>query len=92
MHFDGSASSEEEHNERPKSSASGLSSRKSEGDFEKIDAESGTEVFESQKRRAASSGSWLPWSWGAQPAAGVDTPMSDPPQGEDQGKSSGLDY
>lgn len=95
MHFDGSASSEEEPNERPKSSASGLSSRKSEGDFEKIDAESGTEAFESQKRRAASSGSWLPWSWGAQPAAAAaagGTTISDPSQGEDQGKSSGLDY
>ncbi|KAG9231709.1 TB2/DP1, HVA22 family-domain-containing protein [Amylocarpus encephaloides] len=86
--------SEEEPNDRPKSSASGLSSRKSEGDFEKIDADSGTEEVESQKRRRAaraSSGSWLPWSWGAQPVSGVDTPMGGVSQGDDQGKSSGVD-
>ncbi|CAG8959909.1 hypothetical protein HYFRA_00013181 [Hymenoscyphus fraxineus] len=90
IHLDGG--SEEEPIERPKSSASGLSSRKSEADFEKIDAESGNEGSDPQKKRNVNSGSWLPWSWGAHPAASVDTPMSDAPQGEDRGRSSGLDY
>ncbi|TVY62747.1 Receptor expression-enhancing protein [Lachnellula suecica] len=89
MFFDGSGSSEEEAADRPKSAMSGLSSRKSEGDFEKIDAESGTEEVENSKRRQTSGGSWLPWSWGAQNAVPADTLMSDAPK--DSGKSSGVD-
>ena len=93
MFFDGSH--EEETNDRPKS---GLSSRKSEGDFEKIDAESGTEDVESKKRRQTSrqvsGGSWMPWSWGAQPTptATKDEPMRDVSPEAASGKSSGLDY
>jgi receptor expression-enhancing protein 1/2/3/4 len=92
MFFDGSGESEEGTTERPKSAMSGLSSRKSEADFEKIDAESGTEEVESNKRRQTSSGSWLPWSWGAQTVeAPVDTVMSGSSKPEDSGKSSGVD-
>lgn len=92
MFFDGSGESEEGSAERPKSAMSGLSSRKSEADFEKIDAESGTEEVESNKRRQTSGGSWLPWSWGAQTAeAPVDTVMSGSSKPEDSGKSSGVD-
>ncbi|EHL03129.1 putative Receptor expression-enhancing protein 2 [Glarea lozoyensis 74030] len=95
MFFDGS--SEDDPNDRPKS---GLSSRKSEGDFEKIDAESGTEDADNKKRRQTSrqtsGGSWMPWSWGAQPAptstSGEDTPMREPSQEPSSGKSSGLEY
>jgi len=68
--FDGAVGSEEEEtSERPQSSSSGLTTRKSEHDFEKIDAESGTEDIGSQRGQAkhAQSGSWLPWSWGAKP-------------------------
>ncbi|KAF4636301.1 hypothetical protein G7Y89_g1772 [Cudoniella acicularis] len=91
MFFDGSGSSEEEVNERPKSVTSGLSSRKSEPDFEKIDAESGTEEVENEKRRETSSGSWMPWSWGAKTETPVDTVMGEVPADEDKGKSSGID-
>jgi receptor expression-enhancing protein 1/2/3/4 len=102
MFFDGNGNSEDDSNDRPKSSTSGLSSRKSEPDFEKIDAESGTEEVESKKRRqttrTVSGGSWLPWSWGAGaqpiPAAtdGEDTPMRDVTPEANSGKSSGLEY
>ena len=96
MFFDGSTSSEEEGTERPKSAMSGLSTRRSEADFEKIDAESGTEEAESErrqtKRNVSGSGSWMPWSWGAKlEAAPVDTVMSDTAKGEDKGKSSSID-
>lgn len=76
---------------------SGLSTRKSETDFEKIDAESGTEEVEFERRQAKRSTSglgsnWLPWSWGAKTdPAPVDTVMSDRTQGGDKGKSSGVD-
>jgi receptor expression-enhancing protein 1/2/3/4 len=65
--MDGANSSEEDASDRPQSSASGLSTRKSENDFEKIEAESGTEEIESQRQQTkrAQSGSWMPWSWGA---------------------------
>ena len=53
MFFDGSTSSEEENSERPKSYLSGLSTRKSEVDFENIDAESGTEEVESGTQKKA---------------------------------------
>ena len=97
MFFDGSTSSEEEAAERPKSAMSGLSTRKSEVDFEKIDAESGTEEVENGRRQTKSaqtgSGGWLPWSWGAKAEtsdASVDTVMAGT-EGEDNGKSSGID-
>jgi receptor expression-enhancing protein 1/2/3/4 len=102
MFFDGNGNSEDDSTDQPKSSASGLSSRKSEGDFEKIDAESGTEDVENKKRRQTgrtiSGGSWLPWSWGAgaEPiptaADGEDTPVRDVTPEAASGKSSGLDY
>ena len=98
MFFDGSTSSEEEISDRPKSAMSGLSTRKSEHDFEKIDAESGTEEVENGRRQAkrsqsGSGGSWMPWSWGAKPEADapVDTVMTGTQKAEDKGKSSGVD-
>lgn len=70
---------------------SGLSSRKSEPDFEKIDAESGAEEIE-QKRGG---GSWMPWSWGSTPTpAGKEkVGEGDEVMGgtEDVGRSSGVD-
>jgi len=97
MFFDGSTSSEEEVAERPKSAMSGLSTRKSEVDFEKIDAESGTEEVENgrrqTKRSTSGSGGWLPWSWAAKQEASdasVDTIMAGT-SGEDKGKSSAVD-
>ncbi|KUJ20695.1 uncharacterized protein LY89DRAFT_682396 [Mollisia scopiformis] len=96
MFLDGSSGSEEHlEEERP----SGLSSRKSEPDFEKIDAESGAEEVGGQERRAAKrsvssgGGSWMPWSWGAK---GEDTVMSGTEkvveeEGADVGRSSGVD-
>jgi hypothetical protein len=93
MLFDGS--SEEETSDRPVSAASGLSTRKSEVDFEKIDAESGTEEVTSGRRQAkrgqSSSGSWMPWSWGVKPEEPVDTHMSGTETPKDTGKSSGVD-
>jgi len=94
MFFDGSTS-DEDASDRPKSSMSGLSTRKSEADFEKIEAESGAEEVENERRQAkrtTSSGGWLPWSWGAK-ADGepVDTIMSGEEKYVDQGKSSGVD-
>jgi receptor expression-enhancing protein 1/2/3/4 len=97
MFFDGSSASEEEVTERPKSAMSGLSTRRSEADFEKIDAESGTEEVENTRRQAkrtqsSSGGSWMPWSWGAKAEeAPVDTVMSGTSKDEDKGKSSGVD-
>lgn len=88
MSFDGT-SSEDDNLDRPKSSASGMTSRKSEPDFEKIDADSGTEDVGNTRRIAerTSSGNWLPWAWGAKSAAPAHSPTSP----EDVGKSSGVD-
>jgi receptor expression-enhancing protein 1/2/3/4 len=95
MFFDGSSGSEEEVAERPKSAMSGLSTRRSEADFEKIDAESGAEEVGNTRRQAKrtqSSGSWMPWSWGAKAEeAPVDTVMSGTSKDEDKGKSSAVD-
>jgi len=73
---------------RPKSSMSGLSSRKSEPDFEKIDAESGSEEAEATRRAMARtiSGNWMPWSWG-----GKSTDTSGGEKSESKGRSSGVD-
>lgn len=83
---------------RPLSGASGLSKSRSEADFEKIDAESGTEEDKPTRRRNApnsaanqgpgagkrtSSGSWMPW-WGSSDAAAVADAASD-------AKSSSVD-
>jgi receptor expression-enhancing protein 1/2/3/4 len=99
MFIDGSSSTDEGNSERPKSAMSGLSSRKSEADFEKIDAESGTEEGELGRRqteRAPSyGGSWMPWSWGAKAeVSDVDTIMSEDTikaEDEGKGKSSGIE-
>lgn len=75
-------------------SGSGLSSRKSEGDFEKIDAESEAEDGASHSRRQTSGGSWMPWDWGVKPETNPD-PNSGVAAGlqRDEGKarSSGVD-
>jgi len=94
MFFDGSSGSDEtDREERPKSAMSGLSTRRSEADFEKIDAESGTEevvgMGRENARRSQSSGSWMPWSWGAK--AAVELTSEDTVMGVDEGKSSGVD-
>jgi receptor expression-enhancing protein 1/2/3/4 len=97
MFNDGNADTEDEGAERPKSAMSGLSTRKSEVDFEKIDAESGTEEMMSGRTPKAGGGSWLPWSWGAKPEStksdltSVDTVMSGTAQEEDKGKSSSIE-
>ena len=81
------------------SAMSGISTRKSEVDFEKIDAESGSEEVENGssrqtiKRGQSASGSWLPWSWGAKPEgsdASVETVVAGT-AGTDKGKSSAVD-
>lgn len=103
MFLDGSSGSEdhlayEDEKDRPKSGMSGLSSRKSEPDFEKIDAESGAEEIEERrtaKRTVSSGGSWMPWSWGAgakEVGGEKDTVMEGVErEGEDVGRSSGVD-
>lgn len=100
MSLDGSSGSEEhlaygaDVEERPKSQMSGLSSRKSEPDFEKIDAESGAEDVGERRttKRTVSSGSWMPWSWGAKGEESVDTVMAGTEhERHDVGKSSGVD-
>lgn len=93
MFFDGSSGSKEE--ERPISSMGGLSTRKSEADFEKIEAESGAEEAETVRRqvkRSSGSASWMPWSWGAKTDGATDTEMSGTHTVvEDKGKSSSVD-
>ncbi len=99
MAFDGSSGSEEELAastvERPKSAMSRLSTRRSEPDFENIDAESGTEEAESTRRRVtrgqSSGGSWMPWSWGAKPVAGSEDTVMVDDNDKAKGKSSGVD-
>ena len=98
MLFDGSTSSEEEMADRPKSAMSGLSTRRSEVDFERIDAESGTEEVENGRKQArrsqsGSGGSWMPWSWGtkAETSAPVDTVMTGTQKPGEKGMSSGVD-
>lgn len=99
MFFDGGSGSEGEAAGTP---LSGLSTRKSELDFEKIDAESGTEETENNRRQVSrgqtASGSWLPWSWGAKNEHSLkdddvtgDTMMTGTSKDEDKGKSSGID-
>ena len=62
----------------------GLSTRKSEPDFERIDT--GVDAHENGRRPAqrghSASGSWLPWSW----AGGR------PNEGDSHGRSTGLEY
>lgn len=95
MLFDGSTS-DDDVADRPKSSMSGisgLSTRKSEPDFEKIEAESEAEENSRRQTTRTTSGSWLPWSWGAKGGeAPVDTVMGDATCADiDHGKSSGVD-
>ncbi|TVY46342.1 Receptor expression-enhancing protein [Lachnellula occidentalis] len=89
--FDGSGGGSEEEmtDNRP---LSVISSRKSEADFEKIEAESGSDDV-GRKRQSSGGGSWMPWSWGAQAQieeAHVDTAMGDSTMVV-SGKSSGVD-
>lgn len=94
--LDGAVSSEEDVSDRPKTGNSEMSTRKSEPDFEKIEAESGTEDLETPlagpKRPYSGAASWMPWSWGAkaEEPVGVNTVMKDAGD-EGKGKSSGVD-
>lgn len=80
----------DEETERSPSAFSGLSSRKSEPDFEKIEAESGAEESSQKQHTPSGSGSWLPWSWGAKAeesgavGSGTEKDLA-------QGKSTGVD-
>ena len=91
---DPSSTAEGEATER---SRSAMSSRKSETDFVKIEAESGAEDEQSGsklKTPQGSSGSWLPWGWGAKPeGSGEPYPTSSGvTTAEDKGKSSGVEF
>ncbi|TVY32594.1 hypothetical protein LSUB1_G008167 [Lachnellula subtilissima] len=91
--FDGTGGGSEEEMADDRS-MSELRSRKSEADFEKIEAESGTEdVGKGKQRQSSAGGSWMPWSWGAQTAeAPVDSVMGESEsEPVDSGKSSGVD-
>jgi hypothetical protein len=90
MNSNGNGGNEEDEG-RPKIAVSRLSKSRSEVDFEKIDAESGTEEVEMVRKQArrTQSGSWLPWSWGAKPAEELDTTMTGERSGE--GKSTGIE-
>lgn len=70
-----------------------MSSRKSETDFEKIDAESGAEEEGSHGKTQHAGGSWMPWGWGARPESSGEAhrDISDKSNSEDRGRSSGLD-
>ncbi|KAH8887577.1 hypothetical protein GQ53DRAFT_749664 [Thozetella sp. PMI_491] len=66
-------------------SGSGLVKSRSEPDFERLEAESGTEDMDDdtgvrKRTPAAAGGSWMPWGWGG--ASG----------GSDVGKSSGVEH
>ena len=87
--FDGSSGSDND-----RSTVGGLSTRRSEVDFENIEAESGTEENEDGnrphlKRGQSASGSWMPWSWGAKAPEDVDSIMED--HSTPVGRSSGID-
>jgi receptor expression-enhancing protein 1/2/3/4 len=93
--FDRRPNTEEEVTERSKSA---MSSRKSETDFEKIDAESGSEEVESgrrpQRTPQSSSGGWLPWGWSAkqQSLGEVHTLPPGVIEAEDKGESSAVEF
>lgn len=93
MRLDGNFSSDD-------NLASKLASRKSEVDFENIEAESGAEDIgtatprRTVKRGQSSSGggSWMPWSWGANKAEEEKIGQVSVTGAEDvRGKSSGVD-
>ena len=77
-------------------SRSAMSSRKSETDFEKIEAESGTEEDGSNSKRTSKTlqgGGWLPWGWGTKPESSEVYPTSSGTiNNEDRGKSSGVEF
>lgn len=92
MVVDGSSDSEE----TSSTPMEGLTTRKSEGDFEKIEAESAAEDAQGGKRQVkrtqSSGGSWRLWSWGGQaaeasPASGV----AEKPPAQSAGKSSSIE-
>ncbi|OAA70666.1 HVA22 domain membrane protein [Cordyceps fumosorosea ARSEF 2679] len=61
---------------------SALSKSRSEGDFEKIDADSGAEDELTMRRRNVSGGgSWMPWGWGGGEG-----------HGEDHGSTTGREH
>jgi len=73
--FASSANAEDdEPTQRP---ASGLSKSRSETDFEKVEAESGTEDEGNLRRRQPTSGTWMPWGWGASPDTGTSSARED---------------
>lgn len=85
--FEGSSGSDND-----RSVMSGLSTRRSEVDFENIDAESGTEEDSNRphlRRGQSGSGSWMPWSWGGKGPEDEDSSMDD--RSTPVGRSSGFD-
>ncbi|RDW71853.1 protein YOP1 [Coleophoma crateriformis] len=85
----------DESEERPRSATSALSKSRSEADFEKIDAESGTEEVEMGRRQTAKrtqSSGWMPWSWGGAAKAdeGPDTTMTGTDD-QSNAKSTGIE-
>ncbi len=74
LSLDGGATEDTERPPSGQSGLSGLSKSRSEVDFEKLDAESGTEDMDSDgtlRRRtpAATGGSWVPWGWSSSGAS-----------------------
>ncbi|RFU36228.1 hypothetical protein B7463_g5, partial [Scytalidium lignicola] len=79
--------------ERPRSAVSGLSKSRSETDFEKIDAESGSEEGEGGSRHGHrdSSGTWLPWGWTGKSGEPADSGNHMGMDNDTRGRSSGVD-
>jgi hypothetical protein len=95
MFFDGSGNNQED--QRPASAMSGLSKSRSEGDFERIEREESVEDGIRPLINRESSGSWLPWSWGAKGSASApkkeveDNAVIGVTTSTDEAKSSSVD-
>ncbi|KAH8808556.1 TB2/DP1, HVA22 family-domain-containing protein [Xylogone sp. PMI_703] len=78
--------------ERPKSALSGLSKSRSETDFEKIDAESGSEGENANRHgHRDSGGAWLPWGWSGTSGDSSDPSSHSSRDREARGRSTGID-
>lgn len=85
--FDGPADSPTPRSPSGLSMLSALSKSRSEADFEKIEADSGTEDDLTMRRRnvTGGGGSWMPWGWGGGDGDGGA-------QTEDHGSSTGREH